>query len=298
MFNKLGLRGFFKNILDKYRLLRKPKFTRRIKKRDKLMYQEIIRTNALHKKFYEKNSFEEWKDGKYWQIRLINKWNAKEFAKKMNFRVAKFYWHGKLEDFQHFQLDSIPKHFIVKPIDGYSSKNIFIMTDGLNLFDGKRYSNSELRKEINSLYNSIADLELIIEEFIPDEEGNYTVPKDYRFYMFNGHIEFIRVDTRSDKTVENVSYYSEDWNLIDKKVLSFSNTTIKQSVPKHFDDMKEMAIRLSKEYEIFVRVDLYSSIDGAVFGELTATPRAGNGYTKYASKRLIKAWDDNYKNLI
>lgn len=292
------LKECLKKTHNEYRYLKEPKFNLRIKKRDKKMYNELVRTNALYDKFHESDSMERWKDSKYWQIRLINKWNAKEFAKKMNIRVAKLYWNGKLDDFKKFELSSIPDSFIIKPIDGFSSKNVFIINKGVNLFDGKKYDKSSLKQEVIRLYKSKPGLELIIEEFIPDQEGNFRVPIDYKFYMFNGHLEFLAMHIRNSTTSFLPSYYEKDWKLIRNKVKPFSDISMPVPVPKHFEEMKVIAEKLSKEFEIFVRVDLYSSIDGPVFGELTLTPYAGKNYTEYASKRLISAWDKNCKNLI
>jgi hypothetical protein len=43
--------------------------------------------------------------------------------------------------------------------------------------------------------------------------------------------------------------------------------------------MTEAAVRFSKAYEIFCRVDFYATDKGAVFGEFTPIPAVGKGFT-------------------
>jgi hypothetical protein len=55
--------------------------------------------------------------------------------------------------------------------------------------------------------------------------------------------------------------------------------------------MLDQAKRLSRAYEIFVRIDFYATDNGAVFGEFTPTPSMGGGPTKFGQKLLMFYWD-------
>ena len=60
--------------------------------------------------------------------------------------------------------------------------------------------------------------------------------------------------------------------------------------PACFDELLHYARRLGKAYGTFVRVDLYASEEGAVFGELAAAPAGGKGLTRYADEYLERLW--------
>jgi len=50
-----------------------------------------------------------WKQGEYWQRRLLNKRNARAFAIKSSCRVPELYWHGHL--LTRLVLSSLPEQF-------------------------------------------------------------------------------------------------------------------------------------------------------------------------------------------
>ena len=41
---------------------------------------------------------------------------------------------------------------------------------------------------------------------------------------------------------------------------------------------------------MYMRIDMFATSRGAVFGEFTPTPHGGNGYTEYADKYLGSFW--------
>src|SRR5690606_19263465 len=118
--------------------------------------------------------------------RLENKYNAKQFALKHSCKVAKLYWHGDEKEFSQFDLKSLPDKYTIKPIFGDSTKDVFLIDNGYNFFNSKFYNVKELEEKILELYKSRPGTELIIEEFLPNEKGEFVVPNDYRFYTFNG----------------------------------------------------------------------------------------------------------------
>lgn len=276
----------------------KNEFRKRIEKRKFIFWEDPKRKPITHNRLFASDPIEKWKNFPHWQRLLENKLNSKEFAKKFGSTVAKLYWSGDEKEFVSFDLNSLPENFIIKPVIGSSSKNVYIMKGNKNLFDGQCYSLTELKAEVLDLFASRPGLELIIEEFVPNENGDYVVPNDYRFYMFNGHLLFIRLDKRSAKAREEVLFFNEDWSLIDRKILDFADTSGIEAPPMHLAEMISEARKLSEQYEIFVRLDFYESPTGPVFGEFTNTPRGGVNFTRYGSKRLIQAWDEHCRGRI
>ncbi|MCC8358518.1 ATP-grasp fold amidoligase family protein [Salinimicrobium sediminilitoris] len=275
--------------------LEKTEFERRIWKRQQLYFgNDHLRSIVLFK-LYRQEDWSTWKNMDLWQRRLENKWNAKEFALKAGCKVAEVYWRGRREDFESLDLSILPKTFIVKPILGEASKNVFLMKDGYNLFDKKSYSFSDLRIAINILYKSVGVTEIIIEEFLSNEAGEIKVPNDYRFYTFNGKIRFIQLDKRTGFAKEQVSFYTENWDLIKEKVLIDASVDKYDPPPACLQEMIREVKKLSTHYKLFCRIDFYASSRGAIFGEFTPTPRKGKNLTRYGNRELIEAWD-NYCN--
>ena len=285
-------------IKRRYKNKFKNKFRRRIEKREKVLWKDPEVPKIIEQRLFASDPMEKWKEIDHWQRLLENKLNAKEFAKKIGCKVAELYWTGGENEFVGLEFSNFPTNFVIKPVIGQSSEGVFIMRDGFNLFDEQKYSNEELKAAITGLFQENPKLELIIEEFLPNEEGKFEIPNDYRFYMFNGYLTFIRLDKRRKLERERVSFYTPEWSLIDHRILEFANVVHKDAPPLHLNEMIENARKLSKQYEIFVRLDFYDSSDGPVFGEFTSIPRQGRGFTTYGSRKLIAAWNLHCKGWI
>lgn len=303
------LKVFIKNLrLKLYRVYRmfvrfredynKTEFERRIWRRQKYMMHLHANFDVRKFKMSSKDSFERWKEIAFWQRRLENKYNAKQFVKKLGVQVADILWTGKLEEFNPLILDDLPDNYIIKPVFGEASKSVYLMKNGTNLFDNKQYSKKELTNQIIKLFESNINTELIIEEFLPNKNGEYLVPNDYRFYTFNGEILWIQLDKRTGFVKDQVSFYTPHWDLINHKILEDASIDVYDPAPKCLDQMKDAAIKLSREYKIFCRIDFYATENGAVFGEFTPTPRKGKFVTTYGNRELIRAWDSYCKDMI
>ncbi|MFA0075119.1 ATP-grasp fold amidoligase family protein [Vibrio cyclitrophicus] len=129
----------------------------------------------------------------------------------------------------------------------------------------------------------------IIEDSIADEQG--IVPLDYKFFCFNGEIEFVQIDldrfSDHKRAIVSVDGISKGWGFGKGKHKYGVNEEQKNIIKK----MKPIAELLSEEFS-FVRVDLYLYNGEVYFGELTQTPSAGFGkFTKEeADRNLGEAW--------
>ena len=280
-----------------YRVFNQNEFEKRILKRHKWFVKKK-KSHGVQPNLVHTDSINEWKSEKYWQIFLSNKYVGREFAKKYGCKVPEVYWKGTKEEFIKLDLKSLPKSFVLKPTNSYSSKAVYLMNDGIELFSKNKYSLDELRKSLLSDIDKINRTDIIIEQLITDDNGKFRVLEDYRFYMFNGELAFIRYDKRSGKSYNITGFYDEKWILFKDKILKTSNVEQAFEASPALDEMIEKAKTLSKGYEIFVRIDFYSSPEGAIFGEFTPFPRMGKGFTKFGSKLLIGYWDKYCKGKI
>lgn len=132
---------------------------------------------------------------------------------------------------------------------------------------------------------------IVIEELLVGWNSN--VPVDYKFFVFNGEIKMIFVVTeRFDGPKANL--FDRDWNEIEGLyVYPRSNKVIEK--PKYFEEMLNVSEALGKDID-FVRVDLYSTIKGVKFSEMTIYPTAAMNKIRPRSldKWLGKGWVQNY----
>lgn len=238
---------------------------------------------------------EQWKDRPNWQRKLSNKFNAREFARMHGCRVAELYWKGRLPETIDF--DRLPAQYVIRPTFGHSCKMVFLMNDGVNMLDKRAYLPEDLKQFMQTQLAKNPRLEFLVEEFLRNEDGEYCIPNDYKFLMFNGEIASIVLINRLGPTEGFQDFYDENWNRMDNLTTIYPNEGYKNP-PACLPELIDAARRLSKAYGIFVRIDFYATDKGAVFGEFTPTPSKGHGFTPYGDELLTYYWDTYCNGMI
>jgi len=282
-----------KTILDYFR--NRGEFPDRIRRRHETFWKDPNAKTLVAKKMYSSDSLEKWKDAGNWQRKLSNKFNAREFAKLNGCQVPDLYWKGTNIDEVDFH--ALPKHYVIRPITGHSSKLVFVMDNGVNLFDKKKYSFEDIAKALKQAIQEKPGLEFLFEEFIQNERGEYAIPNDYKFLCFNGEIACVHVITRLSPKKGFSNFYDENWNKLKKMHVAYPVKEDEQP-PACYPEMLKLAKKISKEYKIFVRLDFYATPKGPVFGEFTPTPSMGMNFTTYGKKRMLTYWDKYCEGLI
>jgi hypothetical protein len=263
-------------------------FSQRIRHRHKVFWStpeaEIIRNTVMS----ACDPIEKWKDVEHWQRKLSNKHNAREFAKMHGCSVPNLYWKGRNLDKLDFS--RLPPQYVIRPTIGHSCGMVFLMKNSLNLMDKQIYSEEALRGVMKEALKQNSYQEFLIEEFLRTEEGEYKIPKDYKFYMFNGQIARIEIINRLGPSEGYTSYYNEDWEQMENIGVKYLKAAF-QSPPACLNDLIRQAKVLSKAYEMFIRIDFYATDRGAVFGEFTPTPGLGKCFTPEADKLFADYWD-------
>lgn len=272
-----------------------PDFSKRIKSRHRVFWShpdaELIRNTPMS----AADPIEKWRDVAYWQRKLSNKYNAREFAKMHGCKVPDLYWKGRNVD--ELPFNELPQNYVIRPTIGHSCNSVFVMKNNLNLFDKKKYTNNEIQACLSTdLYNN-AQLEFLVEEFLVNEDGKYDILTDYKFYAFNGNIAAILVINRLSPKTGFQTAYTEQWVPTSELVTSYPKGR-PQNPPACFEEMIEAVKKLSKAYEIFVRVDYYATNKGAVFGEFSPTPSLGNNSTPFARKLLKSFWAEYCADMV
>lgn len=194
------------------------------------------------------------------------------------------------------ELEQFGKKFVVKLSQGYSSKNVFVMCEGINLLNGKPCSREEIIDQITPSFESgDNNLKIIIEELLLSWGESERIPYDYKFYMFGEKMAYCHIIHRrsGSNTLLNQNWYVDiDFSPIENQIMVelLSEETLTEK-PDCWDELVATAKDLAGNLNRFTRVDLFATKRGVVFGEFTPTPHGGRGFTKWADIWLGSMWD-------
>ncbi len=99
------------------------------------------------------------------------------------------------------------------------------------------------------------------------------VPEDYKFFVYDGRVNFIQVVFNKFNS-RKVNFYDPEWRLLPVELHDAPKTSRPVSRPSNLEDMIDIAQKIGSKFD-FVRVDLYSNPPGILFGEVTFYPLAG-----------------------
>lgn len=177
--------------------------------------------------------------------------------------------------------DRLPEEFVLKANLQSDGRNIMIIHNKSDIKFRKIRSRLKSWLDLrNTLKNSFdcntyqGTPRILAEEYMANFEDQLY---DYKFFCFNGKLECVYVaQDHFGKDGSYISFYDLDWN---KLHVQYGNHKIGDAPkPKHFDEMKRIAMKLSKGFP-FIRVDFFDTEDQLYIAELTFNP--GGGCTKY-----------------
>lgn len=111
---------------------------------------------------------------------------------------------------------------------------------------------------------------LMVEEFLSNGDGQ--APTDYKFFVFQGSVRYIQVD--SDRFTDHCrAIYDRNWELMPFGI-KFPRPIAEVPPPPRLPDLIAYAEAIGRNFD-FIRVDLYVVGDRVLFGELTPYPGGG-----------------------
>lgn len=219
---------------------------------------------------------------------IVDKYSFKEYISRSlgsNKYVANAY--GVYDSIKQIEKDwaILPNEFVLKSTISSDGNNIiFIKDKARTSFESIR---EDLIKcfnpkctQLNGFARAYYSLKprVVAEEYLHELDGGDLI--DYKFYCFNGNIEFVYTTSRLFESKENPSdadyprtFFNLNWEKIEV-ALGHHPTADGIPKPKHFKEMIEIAKKLSKGYP-FVRVDFYDMKEIPLLGEMTFYPTGG-----------------------
>lgn len=196
--------------------------------------------------------------------------------------------------------EALPDRFVLKPNTGKSSTGVYLLERLGDLWldrgSGRRLSTAELVAEYEDLVGAGRVSEgLTIEELVSDPRFPGLPPVDYKVYAFYGTVGIIKVKAHSITEAGRVSRWRQfdgEWRDVGN---AFHHYGTDASIPPpiHRDEVLQMASRVSAAVpRAFLRVDLFDTADGPVFGEVTPMPGDESIVTPKIDRMLGEMWED------
>lgn len=224
---------------------------------------------------------------------LVDKYRVKQYITKLIGEEYVIPTLGVWKNVDDIDFKSLPEKFVLKCNN--DSGGIVICKNKKDFDEVKAKSFLKERLKNNGYwygrewpYKNVKPC-IIAEKYMEDSISKDL--KDYKFFCFNGSMEFFDIDI--DRFIEHRSnYYDRNGNF-----LSFGKTycppdyTKKIEMPKNLDKMIELAETISHN-TVLSRIDFYE-IDGQVyFGEITFYP--GSGFSPFTDEK----WDYKLGDMI
>ena len=225
--------------------------------------------------------------------KLVDKYRVKQYITKLIGEEYVIPTLGVWNNVDDIDFKSLPEKFVLKCNN--DSGGIVICKNKKDFDEVKAKSFLKERLKNNGYwygrewpYKNVKPC-IIAEKYMEDSISKDL--KDYKFFCFNGSMEFFDIDI--DRFIEHrANYYDRNGNFLPfGKTYCPPDYTKKIEMPKNLDKMIELAETISHN-TVLSRIDFYE-IDGQVyFGEITFYP--GSGFSPFTDEK----WDYKLGDMI
>ena len=208
---------------------------------------------------------------------MADKYEAKKYAAKIIGEEHIIPTLGVYNNFDEINFDELPEQFVLKC--NHDSGSIVIVRDKNN-FDkahARKFLNKKLKRNYfwtgrEWPYKDIKP-KIIAEQYMEDSVTHDL--RDYKFFTFDGVAKamFIATDRQNPNEETKFDFYDMDFKHLDFRH-GHPNANIKIARPEKFDEMRELAEKLSAKLPQ-LRVDFYEVNGKIYFGELTFSHNMG-----------------------
>lgn len=203
--------------------------------------------------------------------KLVDKYEVKPFVEKVIGSKYIIPTLGVWDCFDDINFDELPNQFVLKCT--HDSGGLVVVKDKskLDLKQAKKRINQCLAHSFfwgmrEWPYKNVKP-RIIAEQYMEDEKTAEL--RDYKFFCFDGKVKalFIASDRMTKGEETKFDFFDEHFNHLPFEN-GHPNATVIPSKPVCFDEMKEIAAKLSVGFP-HVRVDLYEVNSKVYFGEMT-----------------------------
>lgn len=174
--------------------------------------------------------------------------------------------------------------FVVKPSYDSSTRGVMLLNrteirnEFFDVLHNKLFTLNEIKEYQRKFFieNIHEENKIIVEEKIKDIDSSYIIPRDFKFYSFNGRVALILMIDRNRKPAISC-WYDEDFQPIYSGIVEcvapYTRTLTYYNKPSNYKDLMDFASEVSKLIRVpFASIDVYSTKSGPLLGEITLTP--------------------------
>lgn len=219
--------------------------------------------------------------------RLVDKYSVRKHIKDVIGEQYSFPLIGHWSRFEDIDFDTLPESFVIKCNHDSGSVRVIKNKSSLNkkdIEDLKQHFNKRISRDYfyagrEFPYKGIKPC-IMIEKYMTDDKQELSSLNDYKFFCFHGVPKIVLIVT--DRAIDcRYDFYDMNFNHLDLRYIKGRDDD-KIQKPKFFDEMKEIAAKLSKGIP-FVRIDLYEVNGRVYFGEYTFFD--GGGFQFYEPEK-------------
>jgi len=190
--------------------------------------------------------------------------------------------------------------FVLKPEQSHSSLGVSLIyfdeinNKHINVLNNEDISLDEVlisaHKEMTD--NKISD-KWMLEELLLSDDGKINAIDDWKFYTFYGEIGLIMQKHKCLNGDIQYKFYDKDLNIVKNTGKYIGKINNDLPIALHIDSMiKDAKLLSSLIPREFMRVDLFSTNKGVVFGEFTPFPGGFSMFWKSWNEQLGQLWLD------
>jgi hypothetical protein len=213
-----------------------------------------------------------------------NKLKDREVAAAVGLRTAQLF--ATYDRPEAIDLTALPDRFVLKATNMSAMRGVYLVvrwgSQYYDLHSRRAYSAAELvtslarprRKKSGAIVSPFAAT-VVAEEFVVGENGASQIPFDYKMYTFDGTVQVI---VQIDRNVlpPALAFFDQDFEPLEGHCIARLSEAAQPGShrrPGNWKQLLEVARRVSLYLDVpFVSVDLYTTGDDVVLGELTESP--------------------------
>ena len=205
--------------------------------------------------------------------KLVDKYEVKNYVAEKAGKQYVIKTLGIWDNPEDIEWDILPNQFVLKTTHGGGNSGVVVckakeeINKGLIVNRLNEAMHQNLYKDSREWPYKNVPKRIIAEEYVEDEATKEL--RDYKFFCFNGKVEFLFIGSERQKPGEDVKFdfFDKDFNhLIIRQ--GHPNSKVLPEKPSRFEEMKELAAKLSEGIP-HVRIDLYEANGKVYFGEMT-----------------------------
>ena len=211
--------------------------------------------------------------------KMVDKYGAKEYVKKILGEKYIIPTIGVWDDFKDIDFDILPNQFVLKCT--HDSGGLVICRDkkSFSIAQAKKNITKSLKREFWQTFREWAykDVKprIIAETYMEDKKSKTLV--DYKFFCFNGSPKLLYVsEGLENHSTARISFFDLEGKRLPFYRNGFQPFDDDIFLPETYDEMLQCADKLAKAVASpFVRIDLYEINRKVYFSEITFYPNGG-----------------------